>query len=387
MFKSKPSWEKARVSKMAQKILVVDDVANNVKLLADVLTVKGYDVKTAASGRDALKCVSAEKPDLVLLDIMMPGMNGYEVCEAIRADPASRMLPIVLITALDTSERVKGLEAGADDFLTKPFNQPELLARVKSLLRIKSLYDEVQAQRIQLEEWNRTLEGRIADGIAELERLSRFKRFFSPQVANLILSGETDDPLRSHRSEITVVFVDLRGYTEFTETSDPEEVMGALREYHAAMGRLIMAYQGTLERFSGDSIMIFFNDPVPVENPAEQAVRMALEMQRDFEVLAGTLRKRGHNLDIGIGIAQGYATLGRIGFEGRFDYGAIGAVCSLAARLCAHAKGGETLISQRVLGCVEEVAKAESIGELILKGFHRPVPAFNVIAMHPAVQQ
>jgi adenylate cyclase len=366
---------------MAQTILVVDDVPRNVKLLADILTVKGYDVLIAASGPEALERINSEKPDLVLLDVMMPGMDGYEVCAAIRSEPTLRMLPIVLVTALDPSERVKGLECGADDFLTKPINQPELLARVRSLLRIKSLYDEVQAQRAELAEWNRTLEERIAAGVAQLERLSRMKRFFSPQVADLILSGETDDPLQSHRSEITVVFLDLRGYTEFSESTDPEEVMGVLREYHAAMGSLIVAYEGTLERFAGDSIMIFFNDPIPVKNPVRHAVAMALEMHREFAKLALNWKKRGHELDMGIGIAQGYATLGAIGFEGRLDYGAIGTVCSLAARLCAQAKGGQTLVSQRVLGDIEALVEAQSVGELSLKGFHRPIPAFNVSAL------
>jgi class 3 adenylate cyclase len=205
------------------------------------------------------------------------------------------------------------------------------------------------------------------------------KRFFSPQLAELILSGGTDDPLRSHRSEITVVFLDLRGYTAFTETSDPEEVMGVLREYHCAMGRLIMAYEGTVERFAGDSIMVFFNDPVPVTNPAQKAVHMALAMHAEFARLANEWVKRGYNLDFGIGIAQGYATLGAIGFEGRVDYGAIGVVCSLAARLCAQAKGGQTLVSRRVLAAVEDVVTVESIGELTLKGFQRPVPTFNVV--------
>jgi class 3 adenylate cyclase/CheY-like chemotaxis protein len=363
---------------MARKILVVDDVEKNVRLLADILRVKGYEVATAASGPEALECIARDPPDLVLLDVMMPGMSGYEVCQAIRAQPALAVLPVVMVTALDPSERVKGLEAGADDFLTKPIHQPELFARVKSLLRIKSLYDEVERQRGELEDWNRTLEQRVAEGVTQVERLSRMKRFFSPQVAELILSGETGDPLRSHRSEIVVVFVDLRGYTEFTETSDPEEVMGVLREYHTSMGRLIVGYQGTLERFAGDSIMIFFNDPVPVAKPAEQAIRMALDMQAEFARLARNWAKRGYVLDIGIGVAQGYATLGAIGFEGRLDYGAIGVVCSLAARLCAHAAGGQTLVSQRIRGAVEDLVNAEFVGELQLKGFHRPVPAFNV---------
>jgi adenylate cyclase len=230
----------------AARILVVDDTPRNVKLLADLLAVKGYEVLTAASGAEALEQVTRARPDLVLLDVVMPGMTGYEVCRRIRADPAGRILPVVMVTALDPAEeRIKGIEAGADDFLTKPINQPELLARVRSLLRIKSLY-------VELEESNRTLEQRVAEQVEQLERLSRLKRFFSPQLAELILSGGAEDPLKSHRREITVVFLDLRGFTAFAETAEPEEVMGVLRDYHAQMGRIIMAHDGTLERFAGD---------------------------------------------------------------------------------------------------------------------------------------
>jgi adenylate cyclase len=363
-------------------ILVVDDTPANVKLLADLLTVKGYAVITAASGEEGLKRVAEDHPDLVLLDVMMPGMDGYEVCQAIRADSANSVLPVVMVTSLDPAqERIKGLEAGADDFLTKPVNQPELLARVRSLLRIKSLYDEVQRQRAALAEWNRTLEQRVSEGVTQLERMGRMKRFFSPQIADLILSGSTDDPLKSHRREITVVFLDLRGFTAFTETADPEEVMGVLREYHAEMGRLIMAYQGTLERFAGDGIMIFFNDPVELDNPAAQAVRMALEMQQRFAQLNIGWQKRGYELNMGIGIAQGYATLGAIGFEGRQDYGAIGNVTNLAARLCSEAGPGHILVSQRVLGHIEDLVRAEPVNELVLKGVRRPVQVFNVSAL------
>ena len=364
---------------MARKILVVDDMPMNVKLLVDILSVRGYAVLTATSGPEALAAIEQDPPDLVLLDVMMPGMSGYEVCQTIRADPKHAMLPVVMVTALDAKEeRVKGLDAGADDFLTKPVNQPELLARVRSLLRIKTLYDQVEAQKSELAEWNRNLSQRVEEGIAELEKLSRMKRFFSPEVANLITNGDTNDPLKSHRSEITVVFIDLRGYTAFTESADPEEVMGVLREYHAEMGKLIMAHNGTVERFAGDAIMIFFNDPIPLENPAEQAVRMGLAMHESFNACATRWKKLGYDLNIGIGIAQGYATLGAIGFEGRLDYGAIGAVSNLASRLCSEAKAGQTLVPQRVLGRVEELVDAQPIGELTLKGFHRPVAAFNV---------
>ena len=282
------------------KILVVDDTPQNVKLLADLLTVKGYEVVTAASGAEALARIEAERPDLVLLDVVMPGMSGYEVCQRIRADAANGIMPVVMVTALDPSaERIKGLDAGADDFLTKPINLPELLARVRSLLRIKELYDTVEAQSAQLAELNRTLEQRVADQVGQLERLSKLKRFFSPQLAELIVSGGADDPLRTHRRDVTVVFLDLRGYTAFAETAEPEEVMGVLREYHREMGTLVVAHEGTLERFAGDGMMVFFNDPVVVPNPDERAVRMALAMRDRVTELAAGWRKRGYELDVG----------------------------------------------------------------------------------------
>ena len=366
---------------MTAKILVVDDVAKNVKLLADILSVKGYEAITADSGAQALARVEADAPDLILLDVMMPGMSGYEVCQAIRANPAHAMLPIVLVTALDPAqERAKGLEAGADDFLSKPVNQAELLARVKSLLRIKLLYDEVNRQRDQLAQWNRDLEQRVADGVAQLARVGRLKRFFSPALAEAIVAGGTDDPLKSHRREITVVFLDLRGFTAFTETADPEEVMGVLGEYHAEMGRLILAHEGTLERFTGDGIMVFFNDPVLVPDAAQRAVRMVLAMQTEVKRLAAGWRKRGYDLQMGVGIAQGFATIGGIGFEGRIDYGAIGTVTNLAARLCGEAKGGETLIAPRVVAALEDAFAVEALPELTLKGFHRPVAAYRLPA-------
>ncbi|HXZ44530.1 MAG TPA: adenylate/guanylate cyclase domain-containing protein, partial [archaeon] len=211
-----------------------------------------------------------------------------------------------------------------------------------------------------------------------LERLGRLKRFFSPQLAELIVAGGAEDPLKTHRREITVVFLDLRGFTGFAETADPEEMMGILREYHAAMGELILAHEGTLERFTGDGMMVFFNDPVPVSDPAERAIRMAVAMRDRVDELTVKWRKRGYDLTLGIGIAQGYATIGAIGFEGRWDYGAIGTVTNLAARLCAEAKPGQILIPQRLLGAVEHLVEAKSVGELSLKGFGRAIPAYNV---------
>jgi adenylate cyclase len=357
------------------RILVVDDTPMNVKLLEGVLAGHGYAVITAPSGAVALERVRADLPDLVLLDVVMPEMSGYEVCRRLRAEEATRLLPIVMVTALDpATERVKGIEVGADDFLTKPINQPELLARVRSLLRIRALHGE-------LEELNRTLEQRVRDQVAQLERLGRLRRFFSPQLAELIVAGDTEDPLKSHRREITVVFLDLRGFTAFAETAEPEEVMTVLREYHAEMGRLILVAEGTLERFAGDGMMIFFNDPVQVPDPAARAVRMAATMRDRIATLTEAWRKRGFDLDFGVGIAQGYATIGAVGFEGRLDYGAIGTVTNLASRLCGEAKPGQILLSQRVAGGLEEIAEVEGVGELTLKGFQRPVKAFNVVRL------
>jgi adenylate cyclase len=373
--------------KTPPRILVVDDTPQNVLLLSDLLASQGYAVATAASGAEALGQIQAEPVDLVLLDVVMPEMSGYEVCRRIREKPDTRILPIIMVTALDPSqERLKGLEAGADDFLTKPINQPELLARVRSLLRIKELYDKsqdlyatVEAQAQKLAEWNHTLEQRVSEQVGQLERLGRLKRFFAPQIAELILAGATDDPLKSHRRELTVVFGDLRGFTAFAETADPEEVMGVLSEYHAVMGELIVAHEGTLERFTGDGMMVFFNDPVPVEDAPERAVRMAVGMRASIAALREKWLKRGYELDHGVGVAIGYATIGAIGFEGRWDYTPVGTVVNLAARLCAEARPGQILISQRLLTTVERLVDVEPVGELTLKGFHRPITAFNVL--------
>lgn len=354
----------------------------NIKFLRDLLTVKGYEVIMAESGAEALKQVERQKPELLLLDVVMPEMDGYEVCRKIRENPETAFLPVVMITALDPGqERVKGIEAGADDFLTKPINQAELLARVRTLLRVKELHDKVTLQAVQLAEWNRTLERRVREQVEQLERLARLKRFFSPQLAELIVSGGAEDPLMSHRREVTVVFLDLRGFTPFAETAEPEEVMGVLREYHAEMGRLVQKHEGTLERFTGDGMMIFFNDPIEVPNPQERAVRMAIEMRSQLTALHTKWMKRGYELDVGMGIATGYATIGTIGFEGRWDYGVIGTVSNLASRLCGEARPGQILVPKRLVTSLEDVVEAEPVGDLSLKGFHRPIPCYNILGL------
>jgi len=256
------------------------------------------------------------------------------------------------------------------------------------MLRIKRLHDTVQeqavrleAQAIELADWNTTLEDRVERQLNELDRVGRLKRFFSPQLAELIVKGGADDPLRSHRREVTVVFIDLRGFTAFAEMAEPDELMTVLREYHARMGEIIMAHEGTLERFTGDGIMIFFNDPVVVPDAAERAARMTLAMRDAVADLAERWRSRGHELHAGMGVASGPATIGAIGFEGRVDYGAIGSVTNVASRLCGEATGGQILVSERVYSALSHLVEAEPLGDLTLKGFPRPVPAYSLRAL------
>jgi adenylate cyclase len=367
----------------AGSVLVVDDTPANARLTSDVLGFHGYTTHVATSGESALQLLVSEAIDLVVLDVVMPGIDGFETCRRIRADVAYGMLPIVMATSLDSKgDRVRGLEAGADDFLSKPINHQELLARVRSLIRIKRLYDTVIAQRTELAALAQSLELRVAEEVEKSERLSSLKRFFSPQLVDLIVAGGADNPLTSHRREITVVFLDLRGFTAFADTGEPEVVMHALSEFHQAMGHLVMRHQGTLERFTGDGMMVFFNDPVPVAEPTKRAAQMALEMCEQAEELRRRWAKRGFDLGLGIGIAHGFATVGAIGFDHRIDYAAIGPVTNLAARLCAHAQAGEILVSQRAFGTIEDWFSAESLGELAMRGFSKPVGAVRLVGIN-----
>jgi len=370
-------------------VLVVDDVADNVEILQLRLESQGYEVIAAADGEAALAVIRDRLPDLVLLDIMMPKLDGISTLKILKQDSALRFIPVILLTAkADTTDVVAGLEAGGDDYLTKPLDQASLVARVRSMLRIKALHDLVQEQAAKLQQqtdqlaaWNRTLEERVAAQVAEIERVSRLRRFLAPQVAELISSEASAELLHSHRREVTVLFCDIRGFTGFTEIAEPEEVMTVLREYHGAVGELIFRYEGTLERFAGDGILILFNDPIAHPDHTERAVRMALDVRESLNALIALWRKRGHTLGFGVGIALGYATLGQVGFDQRFDYACIGSVTNLASRLCDEAKAGQILVSQRVFSLTESVVEASPIGDLTLKGFHRPMPTYEVLGL------
>ncbi len=360
-------------------ILVVDDDPDQRDIMSWRLTSQGYRAVLAADGEETLEVARVQLPDLILLDATMPRLDGFEVCRQLKADPSFPFTPIIMVTALAAVEDVvAGLDSGADDYLTKPVEQPALVARVRAILRTKALHDAVQAQKAELAEWSRTLERRVAEQVAEIERVGRLRRFLPPQVAELILAGGDESLLESHRREVTTVFCDLRGFTAFAEQAAPEEVMGVLQEYHAALGPLVHRFEGTLEHFLGDGLVVLFNDPVPCPDPAERAVRMAMAMREAVQELSAAWQRRGFALGFGVGIAQGLATLGRIGFEGRYDYAAIGSVANLDARLCAEAPDGQILVSEPVAEAVRRIVTVEPFGPMMLKGFQAPVPIFAV---------
>jgi class 3 adenylate cyclase len=354
------------------RILVVDDVADNVEILRMRLTALGYEVVEATDGEQALAKVAETRPDLILLDIMMPKIDGLEVVRRLKADESLPFIPVIMVTAkADPKDVVAGLDAGGDDYLTKPIDHAAMVARVRAMLRIKALHDHVQ-------ELNQGLEAKVKAQVEELERVGRLRRFLSPQLAQAIAASGEETVLANHRREIVALFCDLRGFTSFAETAEPEDIMGVLAEFHGTLGPLIHKYDGTLDRFLGDGMMVFFNDPLPCPDPADRAAKLAIDMREAIAKLVPEWAKRGHSLGFGIGMAQGYATLGRIGFEDRFDYTAIGAVINLASRLCSEAANGQILASGRLAASVEGIAEMEDLGERTLRGMSRPVAVRNL---------
>ena len=373
-----------------ETILVVDDDEANREVLGRRLQRLGYGVVDACDGVEALATMAGGGIDLVLLDVMMPRLDGFAVLERHRNDAAIRDIPVVMISALDdTASVVRCIEAGAEDYLTKPFDPVLLKARIGASLEKKRLRDRqrellvrVEAQAEQLRDWNKQLEQRVADQVQQVERLSLMRRFLPPQLADVITAGAPTaggiDLLTSHRREVTVLFCDLRGFTPFAERAEPEDVMAVLAELHNTLGPLVFEHGGTLAQFLGDGMMVFFNDPVPCHDPAGRAVALALDMRDRAETLATGWQRRGHELRLGVGVAAGYATCGQVGFEGRYEYAAIGTVTNLAARLCSEAKGGQVLISQRVFTMLDGAVTAQHLGDMEFKGIARPVPTYLV---------
>src|SRR5512145_1298652 len=378
----RPFGSTAVVSEQLPKILVVDDVPENVRLLEAVLVPRGYEVVTATDGRAALDLIETEEPDLILLDVMMPGLDGYAICSQLRANDDTAVLPVIMVTSSIGQEKTKAIEAGADDFIPKPFNHDELLTRVRSLLRIKRYHDTIKAQAAELAELNRTLEERVQAQVAELERLGRLRRFLSPQLADAVVSSGDETILRSHRRQVAMFFADLRGWSSFVDVVEPEELMRVLSEFHGVIGRLVKRFEATVGFLEGDGVQLFFNDPIEIPDAALRAVRIGCALREEMAELTPLWSKRGYDLDFGAGIALGYATCGEVGFEGRSDYAAIGAVTNLASRLADEATGGQILIAQRLYAEVENDVDVEPIGAFTLKGFPRPVQAFNVLAVH-----
>ncbi len=366
-----------RIVTSAAVALVVDDSSVNRMLLSRHLGSIGIDAREAVDGKTALTVLRETGSDVavVLLDVMMPEMDGYETLAAIKSDESIRHLPVIMISAVDELDSVaRCLEMGAADYLPKPFNPTILAARVRASLADKRLRDveiaHSEAQAMLLE----TIE----------RQKSELARFLSPQVAALVSSPEGEQMLAGHRREATAVFCDLRGFTAFSDSAEPEEVLGLLREYHAMMGILIVEHGGTLEHFAGDGMMIFFNDPVLQADHVARAVRMSIAMRQKFAELGGRWSKLGYELGLGIGIATGYATLGRIGFEGRYDYGMVGAAVIVASRLSSAAEANQILLNPRAHAAVEDLVLAEPVGELQLKGFSRPIPTVNVLGPRDA---
>jgi class 3 adenylate cyclase len=357
------------------RILVVDDIPDNVEILRMRLGSLGYEVVVAEDGEQALAVVRETTPDLILLDIMMPKIDGLEVVRRLKADATLPFIPVILVTAkASPTDVVAGLDAGGDDYLSKPIEHGALVARVRAMLRIKALHDEVQAL-------NQGLEAKVRDQVEELQRVGRLRRFLAPQLAQAIVSAGDEAVLENHRREVVALFCDLRGFTSFSETAEPEDVMGVLGEYHAAAGPLVYKYEGTLERFLGDGMMVLFNDPLPCPDAPQRAARMAIEMRDSVAALAPAWKRKGHVLGFGIGLAQGYATMGTIGFGDRFEYTAIGAVVNLAARLCADAGDGQILTNSRLAAAIGDTVEIDELGERMLRGMSRPVAVVNLRAL------
>ena len=355
-------------------VLVVDDDPLNRAMLSMSLGTLGHQVVEAGNGLEAIERLAQHSIDVVLTDIEMPEMDGYGLLEHRAGDDRLKATPFIVISGVDEMESIiTCIKLGAEDYLPKPFDPVLLHARLGACLDKKRMTDELQ-------QWNVLLAQRVDEKVAEVERLNMLRRFVTPQLAEALAAGG-DEILASHRREITAFFCDLRGFTAFSETAEPEEVMDVLREFHHAVGPMIFDHDGTIAQFTGDGMLVFFNDPVLLDDPAWQAVQLAVAMRDRTAELSTEWKRRGHDLELGIGIAVGYATCGEIGFDGRTEYTAIGTVVNLSARVCAIAAGGQILVTNKVHAAVEDRVDATPVGDVEFKGLSRPVPIVEITAL------
>ena len=355
-------------------VLVVDDDPLNRTMLAMSIGTLGHQVVEAGNGLEAIAALESHEIDVVLTDIEMPEMDGYGLLTHRAGDDRLKAIPFIVISGVDEMDSIVAcIKLGAEDYLPKPFDPVLLHARLGACLDKKRMTDE-------LRQWNLHLAERVDEKVREVERLNTLRRFVTPQLAEVLLAGG-DDILRSHRREITVLFCDLRGFTTFSETAEPEEVMAVLKEFHDAVGPMIFEFEGTITQFTGDGMLVIFNDPIELDDPAWSAVQLAVAMRDRTAELSEQWRRRGHDLTLGIGIAVGYATCGEIGFEGRTEYTAIGTVVNLSARVCGIASGGQILVTNRVNSAVEGRVEAHHLGDLEFKGISRPVPTYEVVRL------
>lgn len=363
------------------KVLIVDDDPTSRFLLVDSVSECGYEVSSVSDGQSALEAIESNPPDLVLLDVMMPGMDGYEVCRRVKDNPKFRDIPILFLTSLDEIQnKTKGFQLGAVDYITKPFEVLEVVARLKTHLALKQVREDLKKANQELSDLNQNLEERVEQKTREIEKINFLKKFFSPQLIESFTTGQPEEIMKSHRRNITVVFLDLRGFTSFVHRNTAEETMAVLSEYHKAIGPVIFDHEATLERFTGDGIMVFIGDPVPRKDHAIQAAKMTLQCRIAMRKLKPQWEKRGHKLhDVGIGIATGEATLGKIGYEKRVDYAAIGNVTNLAARLCGEAPPGHILIAPSTLKELDNQFRTEEFGALQMKGFPGPIMIHHLL--------
>ncbi|HVS68317.1 MAG TPA: BTAD domain-containing putative transcriptional regulator [Mycobacteriales bacterium] len=360
-------------------VLVVDDNPANIRLLEAVLSAHGYNVRAAENGPTGLQMIADDPPDLVILDVQMPGMNGHEVCRRIREDEASAMLPVIVVTASGNEEKLSALDAGADDFVARPFDQAELLARVRSLLRIKAYQDTIGGQAAELASWNRLLEEQVQEQVVEVERLQRLRRFLSAHVADAVL-GSDEALLEPHRREVAVVHCQLRGFTAFAAESEPEAVLRALQDFHRLVGEVVTTHGATLGSFAGDRVVFFIGDPVPATDPVRSAVTAAIDLREAVNALVEEMSEP-RDLALACGMSFGYATLGVIGYEGRLDYSAIGPVVDLARMICDAAASGEVRCGPNVATMSKQYAVVEDRGVVDLAAHLPPTGTWSILGL------